>query len=87
MPKISEKQVETTSILSTKKVEEIMEKENLGVPLHRHEKLWFKNIPGVRKPGLNFAMSDEEVEEYAKCKLSVHYFAETIVELREKTEQ
>ena len=82
MPKISKKDVENSTVLTTKKVEEIMEKENLGVPLHRTEKLWFKNIPGVRKAGLTFAMTDEEVEEYAKAKLSIHYFAENFVKIK-----
>ena len=85
MPKISEKSIENSPILSTKKVDEIMEKENLGIPLHRHEKLWFKNMPGVRKAGLNFALTNNEIEEYAKSKLSIHYFAENFCKIKLET--
>jgi hypothetical protein len=61
--------------LSTEKVDEILRKENLGLKLKMHEKLWMSNMPGVRKPNLKFAMTKDEIEEYTKCKLSVHYFA------------
>lgn len=69
-------------VLTTEMVEEIGEKENLGKMLKRHERLWFSNIRGVRRAGVTFAMTDEEVEEYVKCKLSVHYFAEKYCKIK-----
>lgn len=69
-------------VFTTEKVKEIEEKENLGYPLKQHEKLWFKNQRGVRKAGIAFAMTNKEVSEYAKCKLSVHYFAEKYCKIK-----
>lgn len=69
-------------ILTTKIVDEIQEKENLGKLLKRHEKLWFTNTRGVRKANLIFAMTNDEFEEYIKCKINVHYFAETYCQIK-----
>ena len=63
-------------ILTTEIINEIEEKENLGKILKRYEKLWFSNLRGIRKANLIFAMTDDEFEEYVKCKVSIHYFAE-----------
>jgi len=65
-----------TNIITTIKVREILEKEKLALQLKRTEKLWFNNLEGVRRKGIKFAMTPEELEEYIKCKLSVYYFAE-----------
>lgn len=66
----------TGSILTTAKVKEIFEKERLALKLHRTEKLWFNNLEGVRRRGIKFAMTPEELEEWIRCRLSVYYFAE-----------
>lgn len=63
-------------IMTTEKVNEILEKENLAVKLHRNEKLWFNNLEGVRRRGIKFSMTDQEMQEYIKCGLSIYYFAE-----------
>lgn len=63
-------------ILTTEIINEIEVKENLGKILKRYEKLWFSNLRGIRKANLIFAMTDDEFEEYVKCKVSIHYFAE-----------
>lgn len=73
---IKKKIIEST-IMTTEKIKEIQEKENLGLPLKLHERLWLgKTNIGVRKKGIKFAMTPEEIEEYIRCKLSVYYFAE-----------
>jgi hypothetical protein len=71
-------------IMTTKKVEEIMEKEKLAHPLKLHERLWFrgKDNFGVRKKGVKFAMTQEESEEYTKCYLSIYYFAENYCKIK-----
>ena len=68
--------IDHSNIISTEKVKEIQEKERLALSLKLGERLWFKNNTGVRKAGLKFAMTQEELNEYLKCKLSVYYFAE-----------
>jgi len=76
--KITQKDIDDKGgkIFTTKSINEIIEKSNLGLPLKRDERIWFNNIPGVRKSSMNFAMTNDEVDEYIKCKMSVHYFAE-----------
>jgi len=69
-------------ILTTEIVNNIEEKENLGKVLKRHEKLWFANTRGVRKANLVFAMTDDEFEEYIKCKINIHYFAERYCQIK-----
>ena len=54
-------------VLTTKIVDEIQRKENLGKKISRHEVLWFQNTRQVRRPYITFAMTDDEFEEYLKC--------------------
>ena len=76
------KNIDQSHILTTEKVKEIQEKERLALPLKLTERLWFKNNPGIRRPGLKFAMTQEEIQEYIKCKLSVYYFAEHFCKIK-----
>ncbi len=69
-------------ILNTELVKDIEERENLGRRLKNYEKLWFSNLKGIRKANLTFAFTDEEIDEYVKCKLSVHYFAEKYCKIK-----
>ena len=74
--------IDHSNIISTEKVNEIQEKERLALPLKLTERLWFKNNTGVRKSGLKFAMTQEELNEYLRCKLSVYYFAEKYCKIK-----
>ena len=69
-------------VLTTDIINDIEERENLGKILKRYEKIWFQNVRGVRKPYLTFAMSDNEFEEYIKCKINIHYFAEKYCQIK-----
>lgn len=69
-------------VLSTEIVDDIILRENLGRNLKRHEKLWFSNMRGIRRPNLTFAMTDFEFEEYVKCKINVQYFAEKYCQIK-----
>jgi hypothetical protein len=73
---IKDSKIDETNIITTEKVKEIIEKESMALPLKRTERLWFNANDGVRRKGIKFAMTQEEIEEYIKCKLSVYYFAE-----------
>jgi hypothetical protein len=53
---------------------------NDGDLLKRHQVPWFKGEIGVRRAGLSFMMTDDEIQEYIRCKLDIHYFAKNIVE-------
>jgi hypothetical protein len=63
-------------IWNTKKVEEAAEKILNGFTLKKIESPFFDNVVGLRRSGLAFEMSSEELDEYIKCKMDVHYFAE-----------
>jgi hypothetical protein len=63
-------------IWTTKKVEEATEKILDGFTLKRVENPFYENTIGLRRAGLTFQFTKEELEEYIKCKMDVHYFAE-----------
>ena len=69
-------------ILTTEIIKDIEERENLGKILKRYEKIWFSNLRGIRKSNLVFAMTDMEFEEYIKCKINIHYFAENYCQIK-----
>lgn len=63
-------------VFSTKLVEETTNKINDGIIVKRYQNPWFQNEVGVRRAGLTFRMTDDEIQEYIKCKLDISYFAE-----------
>ncbi len=63
-------------IFTTKLVDEITNKINDGVVLKRFQNPYFSSEVGLRKSGITFRMTDDEIQEYIKCKLDIHYFAE-----------
>ena len=69
-------------ISTTEIIKDIEERENLGKILKRYEKIWFSNLRGIRKSNLVFAMTDMEFEEYIKCKINIHYFAENYCQIK-----
>ncbi len=70
--KVEERKV----VFTTKMLEEITEKINDGIVLKKFQNPWFKNEVGIRRGAITFFMTEEEIEEYTKCKLDLHYFAE-----------
>jgi hypothetical protein len=69
---------------STEKIKEIADRLDRGFVIPRHEKYWYKNMPFVKKEGLVFDFTEEELMEYTKCKFDVKYFAETYCLLRKE---
>lgn len=63
-------------IFNSKVVEEITNKINDGFVIKRFQNPWFKNEIGVRRAGITFAITDAEFQEYIRCKVDIHYFAE-----------
>ncbi len=70
------------NVLTTRKVEAILHKQNLGEKIALAEKIWFNNEAGVPKAKLQFAMTKKELDEYTKCKLNVQYFAEKYCKIK-----
>lgn len=77
-----EKTVENSLVMTTKRIEEIRQRENMGEKIKRDEKLWFSGIKDIRKSNISFAMTNEEMQEYLRCKLSVQYFAEKYCKIK-----
>ena len=63
-------------IFTTTLIEEISEKISEGVVVKRYQNPWFKNDVGVRRAGITFQYTDDEISEYIKCKMDIKYFAE-----------
>lgn len=80
--KQKENQSERQFIFDTKSVEEITNKINDGYVIKRFQNPWFKNEIGVRRSGITFALSDDELKEYIRCKLDIHYFAEKYCKIK-----
>ena len=82
--KINKNQIEEefSNVLTTKKILEIIQKENLNLKLTKNEHIWFDRQVGVRKANIKFAHTNEELEEYTKCKMDIHYFADNYCQIK-----
>ena len=69
-------------VMTTEKIEKVLHKIDYAEKLANHERIWFKNIPGVRKNGIKWGWTEEEIQEYTRCKLDVHYFAEKYCKIK-----
>ena len=70
-------------VFSSQNVEEITNKMNDdGYVPKRYENPWLAGQVGVRKPDITFDITEEEIEEYIKCKLDVKYFAEKYCKIK-----
>jgi hypothetical protein len=63
-------------IFTSRNIEQITHEINDGVIIKRFQNPWFKNEIGVRRSAITFALTDDELHEYIRCKLDIHYFAE-----------
>jgi hypothetical protein len=76
MAQQKQQEEERKFIFTTKLVDDITSKINDGVVLKRFQNPYFSSEIGLRKSGITFKMTDDEIQEYIKCKLDIHYFAE-----------
>jgi hypothetical protein len=74
--KNTKEEEERKVVFSTKLVEETTNKINDGIVVKRYQNPWFQNEVGVRRSGITFRMTEDEIQEYIKCKLDINYFAE-----------
>lgn len=63
-------------VFDTDKIHEATQKLVDGYILKRHENPWRKGEIGVRRSNVTFEMTEHEQEEYIKCALDPHHFAE-----------
>jgi hypothetical protein len=76
MGQIKQKEDERKFIFTTKLVDDVTNKINDGVVIKRFQNPWFSSEIGLRKSGITFKMTEDEIQEYIRCKLDIHYFAE-----------
>jgi hypothetical protein len=76
MAEKKEQEVERKVVFTSQLVTETTDKINDGVVVKRFQNPWFQNEVGVRRSGLTFMMTDDEIQEYIRCKLDINYFAE-----------
>ena len=76
MAEKKEAEEERKVIFTSELVSETTNKINDGVILKRFQNPWFQNEVGVRRSGLTFMITDDEIQEYIRCKIDIHYFAE-----------
>lgn len=69
-------------IYTSETIEDIMQKTSMGFQLPRYMNPWFMNQTGVRRPGCVYGWTDLELEEFAKCKMDIHYFANTYCKIK-----
>jgi hypothetical protein len=82
MPVKNQKEEERKFIFSTKIIDEVTNKINDGVVIKRFQNPWFQSEIGLRKSGITFKMTEDEIQEYIKCKLDIHYFAEKYCKIK-----
>lgn len=82
MAQKTKQEEEKKFIFTTNIIEEVIGKMNDGVVIKRFQNPWFSSEIGLRKAGITFMMSQEEIEEYIKCKLDIHYFAEKYCKIK-----
>jgi hypothetical protein len=76
MAERKEQEEERKIVFTSELVTDTTNKINDGVIVKRYQNPWFQNEVGVRRQGLTFMMSDDEINEYIRCKLDIQYFAE-----------
>jgi len=63
-------------VFTTEKVKKITKQLADGYQLQREMIPWWQNEVGIRKSGITFSYTKEELDEYWKCAVDIHYFAE-----------
>lgn len=74
--------IEKQFIFTEESVKEVIDKMSQGYSIPRYMNPWFKNEPGVRRRGCTYGWTQEEIDEYTKCALDIHYFANTYCHIK-----
>jgi len=82
MPGAKKEEVVKQIVFTTKMVENVTKSINDGVVVKRFQNPWFQNEIGVRRSGIVFNRTEEEVQEYIKCKLDIKYFAQKYCKIK-----
>lgn len=69
-------------VFTAENVVEVTAKINDGYTIKRFMNPWFMGETGVRRAGCVYSITEEEVQEYIKCKLDIHYFSEKYCKIK-----
>jgi len=79
--------IEKQFIFTEESVVDVIEKMSQGFAIPRYMNPWFKNQPGVRRTGCTYGWTQEEIDEFTKCALDIHYFANTYCKIKSEDGQ
>ena len=74
-------------VFDSENILEIIDKQSQGFALPRYMNPWFKNQIGVRKMKAPYAWSKHELDEFTKCALDIHYFANNYCKIKTEDSQ
>lgn len=69
-------------IFTAENVVDVTAKINDGYSIKRYMNPWFMGETGVRRAGCVYSITEDEVQEYIKCKLDIHYFSEKYCKIK-----
>lgn len=74
-------------VFTSDNIDEIIEKQSMGILLPRYMNPWYKNTVGVRKTGCIYGYTDHELDEFMKSQLDIHYFANNYCKIKSEDGQ
>lgn len=80
-------QIDKQFVFNSDNITEIIEKQSQGFALPRYMNPWFKNQIGVRKAGAVYGFSQYEIDEFTKCAIDIHYFANNYCKIKSEDGQ
>lgn len=82
MAKKKQDEINKRFVFTSEEVDTIIEKQKQGFSLPRYMNPWFKGQTGVRRTGCVFGWTQHELDEYTKCKMDIHYFANNYCKIK-----
>lgn len=79
--------IEKQFVFNSDNIQEIIEKQSQGFSLPRYMNPWFMNQQGVRRKGVVYGWTEEELQEFTKCAFDIHYFANTYCKIKSEDGQ
>lgn len=79
--------IEKQFVFTSDSVNDVIEKQGQGFSIPRYMNPWFMNQAGVRRTGCVYGWTQEEIEEFTKCALDIHYFANTYCHIKSEDGQ
>jgi hypothetical protein len=79
--------IEKQFVFTEDSVKQVIEKQSQGFAIPRYMNPWFKNEISVRRTGCVYGWTQEELEEFTKCALDIHYFANNYCHIKSEDGQ